>query len=98
MSVEPTATGTIEALLTEERRFPPPPALAEHANAQPGIYAEADSRLRSVLGGARAPAFEWSKPFTQVPGLAGAVRALVCRRRTERERQLSRSPRARGTR
>ena len=34
---------TIEALLEEERRYPPPAAFAAQANAQPGIY-ERDGR------------------------------------------------------
>ena len=65
MSVEPqAAVGTIEALLVEERRFPPPPALAEHANAQPGIYAEAD-RDYEAFWAKWARTLEWSRPFTR---------------------------------
>ena len=44
MSVEPQAkTGpAIENLLLEQRKFPPDPAFAAQANAQPAIYDEAE--------------------------------------------------------
>ncbi|MBV8354799.1 MAG: hypothetical protein JO101_05735, partial [Candidatus Eremiobacteraeota bacterium] len=32
----------IDTLLVESRRFPPPPEIAAKANAQPGIYEEAE--------------------------------------------------------
>ena len=40
---------SLSALLHETRTFPPPEDLAKEANAQPGIYAEAD-RIRSPSG------------------------------------------------
>ena len=55
---------TIETILTEERRYPPPAEFAAQANAQPDIY---EQRLRGVLGGARgASASRWFEPFTEL--------------------------------
>ena len=60
----PANTDAIEALQHETRRFPPPPELAAHANAQPGVYAEADDYEAWWAGWARK--LTWSKPFTKV--------------------------------
>ena len=42
----------LSALLHETRTFPPPEDLAKEANAQPGIYAEAQADPARLLGGA----------------------------------------------
>ncbi|MBV9149951.1 MAG: acetate--CoA ligase [Candidatus Eremiobacteraeota bacterium] len=55
----------IEALSNEQRRFPPPPEFAAQANAQPGIYEEAERDVESFWAG-WARKLEWIKPFTRV--------------------------------
>ncbi len=55
----------IEALLEEKRRFPPPPAFAAQANAQPGIYEQAEHDFEAYWAG-WARTLEWTKPFTAV--------------------------------
>src|SRR5580704_16895322 len=66
MSVEPQGVShAIETLLTEERRFPPPPQIAAAANAQPEIYAAADRDFEAFWAD-QARTLEWSKPFTRV--------------------------------
>jgi acetyl-CoA synthetase len=60
----PTNTDAIEALQHETRRFPPPPAFAAQANAQPGVYDEAVDYETWWANWARR--LEWSKPFTSV--------------------------------
>src|SRR5271166_4275361 len=57
------SSSAIEALLEESRRFPPSPEFAVHANAQPGIYAEAE-RDYVEFWASWARRLEWSKPFT----------------------------------
>jgi acetyl-CoA synthetase len=59
------STPTIEALSEESRRFPPSPQFAAQANAQPGIYEDAD-RDYLAFWESWARKLEWSKPFTQV--------------------------------
>ncbi|MBV8151534.1 MAG: acetate--CoA ligase, partial [Candidatus Eremiobacteraeota bacterium] len=54
----------IDTLLVESRRFPPPPEIAAKANAQPGIYEEAE-RDPEGWWAARARTLEWLKPFTK---------------------------------
>ncbi|MBV9645992.1 MAG: acetate--CoA ligase [Candidatus Eremiobacteraeota bacterium] len=56
---------TIEALLTEERRFPPPPEFAANANVGPQVYPEADRDFEAFWA-ARARELEWEKAFTRV--------------------------------
>jgi acetyl-CoA synthetase len=55
----------IETLLEEARRFPPPADFAAKANAQPGIYDEAERDIEAFWG-RWARTLEWSKPFTKV--------------------------------
>ncbi|MBV8638571.1 MAG: acetate--CoA ligase [Candidatus Eremiobacteraeota bacterium] len=55
---------TIEALSNESRRFPPSPEFTAQANAQPGIYEEAE-RDYLAFWESWARKLEWSKPFTQ---------------------------------
>jgi len=55
----------IEALSEESRAFPPSPAFAAQANAQPGIYEEAGKDYQAFWA-SWARKLEWSKPFTKV--------------------------------
>ena len=61
----PTKPDAIEALSTEARRFPPPPAFAAQANAQPGIYEEA-ARDELAWWKSWADRLEWMKPPTRI--------------------------------
>jgi acetyl-CoA synthetase len=65
MTSKPNASQAIEALFEEKRRFPPPPAFAAQANAQPGIYEEA-ARDELAFWESWARKLDWMKPFTQV--------------------------------
>jgi len=66
MSVEPQApSNTIEALLIEQRRFPPSPEFAANANASADLYAEADRDFEAFWARC-ARQLEWSRPFTHV--------------------------------
>ncbi len=56
---------SIEALSQESRRFAPPPEFAARANAQPGIYEEAE-RDYEQFWASWARKLEWSKPFTKI--------------------------------
>ena len=58
-----TAQG-IEALSQEHRHFPPPPEFAAQANAQPGIYEEAEADYVAYWT-SWARKLEWMKPFTK---------------------------------
>jgi acetyl-CoA synthetase len=58
------STQAIETLFEEHRRFPPPPEFAAHANAQPGIYEEAERDFEAFWAG-WARKLEWMKPFTR---------------------------------
>jgi acetyl-CoA synthetase len=64
-TVPRAASEKIETLLTEARRFPPPLELAARANAQPGIYEQADRDYESFWA-AHARQLEWSRPFSSV--------------------------------
>jgi acetyl-CoA synthetase len=57
------SSSAIEALLEESRRFPPSPEFAAQANAQPGIYAQAE-RDYVEFWASWARTLEWIKPFT----------------------------------
>ena len=61
----PTQRDSIEALLEENRRISPPPEFAAQANAQPGIYEEAE-RDPNAFWAAWARKLEWMKPFETV--------------------------------
>jgi acetyl-CoA synthetase len=54
---------TIETLLGEERRYPPPPEFAAGANAQPGIYDLSFDDLWEREGRERV---SWFEPFTKL--------------------------------
>jgi acetyl-CoA synthetase len=53
----------IEALLIEERRYPPPPDFAAQANAQPDIYERDFEELWETEGQERV---SWFEPFTEL--------------------------------
>ncbi len=56
----------LEALSPESgRRFPPSPNFAENANAQEGIYQDAERDYEAFWAG-WARTLEWTRPFTQV--------------------------------
>ncbi len=59
------STDAIEALSTEQRKFPPLPQFSAAANAQPGIYDEAE-RDYETFWASWARRLEWMKPFTRV--------------------------------
>jgi len=56
---------TIEAMFHEKRHFPPPPEFARQANAQPGIYEEAE-RDHEAYWKSWADKLEWMKPYETV--------------------------------
>jgi acetyl-CoA synthetase len=56
---------SIEALSQESRRFRPPAEFARQANAQPGIYQQAERDYLSFWA-EWARKLEWSKPFSQI--------------------------------
>src|SRR5579864_718124 len=56
---------SIEALSHEDRRFAPPSDFAANANAQPGIYKEAEQDYQAFWA-SWARKLEWMKPFTKV--------------------------------
>ena len=58
------STPAIEALFEESRRFPPSAEFAAQANAQPGIYDEAE-RDYLAFWASWARKLEWMRPFTQ---------------------------------
>ena len=60
-----TPGGSIENLLLEERRFAPPAAFTQQANAQPGIYEDAN-RDYEAFWASWARRLEWSKPFSTI--------------------------------
>ncbi|MBV9263533.1 MAG: AMP-binding protein, partial [Candidatus Eremiobacteraeota bacterium] len=65
MSVEERARGNaIEALLTEERRFPPSPEFSAHANVGADVYAEAERDFEAFWA-ERARELTWDHPFTK---------------------------------
>ncbi|HUE76057.1 MAG TPA: acetate--CoA ligase [Chloroflexota bacterium] len=66
MTIEPRDTGTIEALMHEERRLPPPPDFVARANARdPSIYQRAQEDPVAFWG-EQASRLDWFKPWQQV--------------------------------
>src|SRR5450631_1341446 len=55
----------LSALLHETRTFPPPPALAARANAQPEIYDEAKANPLAFWA-SQAESLTWATPWTDV--------------------------------
>jgi acetyl-CoA synthetase len=64
-NANPESHDTIEALFSEERHFSPPADFAAKANAQPGIYEEADRDYEEFWAG-WARKLEWIEPFTTI--------------------------------
>ena len=61
-----TTSGTIEALLQEQRRYPPPPEFAANANANdPSIYQRADEDFEGFWA-EQAKNLTWFKPYDKV--------------------------------
>ncbi|MBU4215159.1 MAG: acetyl-coenzyme A synthetase, partial [Actinobacteria bacterium] len=58
-------TPGLENLLSEDRRFPPPPGLAEHANATSDLYAWANADRPAFWAEQARQVLTWAKPFTQ---------------------------------
>ncbi|KRD44229.1 acetyl-coenzyme A synthetase [Cellulomonas sp. Root930] len=56
----------LENLLTEDRRFPPPPEFADQANAQRGLYAWANADRPSFWAEQARELLSWEKPFEEV--------------------------------
>ena len=66
MSEKPPVSPEIEALLSEERVFPPPPGFREQAAiADPGVYARAAADPEAFWEGF-AKELEWMQPWTRV--------------------------------
>ncbi len=61
----------LENLLSEDRRFPPSMEFAQAANAQPGMYAEADTD-RLGFWERQARELSWAQDWTQVLDWSGA--------------------------
>ncbi|MGW8568052.1 acetate--CoA ligase [Isoptericola sp. NPDC055881] len=61
---EPTAP-SLENLLHETRAFPPSPAFAAQANAQPSLYDEAQADRLGFWADQARELVSWSTPFTQ---------------------------------
>ena len=81
----------LSALLHETRTFPPPAELAEEANAQAGIYAEADAD-RIGFWEAQARGLEWAQPWSTRARVGPPLRQVVRGRHAQRRRQLRRPP------
>ncbi|MSQ37651.1 MAG: acetate--CoA ligase [Chloroflexi bacterium] len=63
---EPAGPRALEALATEDRRFPPPAGFADRAVvSDPGIYDRAERDLEGFWA-EQARTLQWRKPFTKV--------------------------------
>ena len=82
---------TIETMLLEERRYPPPPEFAAQANAQPDSTSATSRSSGSAEGRERVT---WFEPFPS-SRVGAAVREVVPRREAQRLLQLRR-PACRG--
>src|SRR5207249_2534704 len=82
---------TIDTLLLEERRYPPPAEFAAEANAKPDIY----SRSLGVLGDGRARTSHLVRAVHGAARVGAAVREVVPRRQAQRLLQLRRPARRR---
>ncbi len=64
MSIEPAdANAEIENLLAEDRRFPPDPAFTAQANAQAGVYLEAEADVEAFWAKLARERIDWNEPF-----------------------------------
>ena len=93
-AVSETREEGLSALLHETRTFPPPEEFAKQANAQPGIYAEAESDPLAFWA-AQAAAAHVGHPVDRRARVEPALRQVVRRRQTQRGGQLRRPPRCR---
>ncbi|MGO1316854.1 MAG: acetate--CoA ligase [Cellulomonadaceae bacterium] len=66
MTPNETTQPGLENLLHETRSFPPDPALAAQANAQPEIYAQAAADRPGFWAEQARSLLDWRKPFTEV--------------------------------
>ena len=64
-AVSETREEGLSALLHETRTFPPPEEFAKEANAQPGIYAEAEADPLAFWA-SQAKQLTWDTPWTDV--------------------------------
>ena len=60
-----TTAPSLENLLHETRAFPPSPAFAAQANAQPSLYEEAEADRLGFWSDQARELVSWSTPFTQ---------------------------------
>ena len=58
-------TDQLDTLLSEQRRFPPPPAFVSQANATQALY-DAGSRDREAFWAEQARALDWMRPWDRV--------------------------------
>ena len=82
----------LSALLNETRTFPPPEGLAKLANAQSGIYVEAQADPLAFWE-TQANRLSWAEPWSRVLEWEPPVCQVVRRRQAQRGRQLPRPPR-----
>ena len=61
----PAGSGTIDALLQETRKFPPPPEFAKDAVAAPGIHEKAAADPLAFWA-EQARHVDWAKPYDQI--------------------------------
>ncbi|NUS40169.1 MAG: acetate--CoA ligase [Terrabacter sp.] len=67
-----TTAPSLENLLHETRAFPPSPAFAGQANAQPSLYEEAKADRLGFWADQARELVSWSTPFTQTLDWSGA--------------------------
>jgi acetyl-CoA synthetase len=65
LNLRTAMTDQISTLLSENRRFPPPPEFTAQANARPGIHAAAEAD-RLGFWEEQARALDWMTPWTRV--------------------------------
>jgi acetyl-CoA synthetase len=63
VTVEPPSAPEIENLLAEKRTFPPDPAFAKAANAQPPLYEDAERDSVAFWARLARERISWSRPF-----------------------------------
>ena len=66
MSVEPSSKPEIENLLAEARTFPPSAEFSARANAQAGLYAEAEADFEAFWAKRAHERISWFTPFSTV--------------------------------
>jgi acetyl-CoA synthetase len=63
VSSDPTRAPEIEALLVEQRTFPPDPGFAARANATAALYEEADADFEGFWARQARERLNWFTPF-----------------------------------